>query len=322
MIAVIIPCFRVKTHILEVLNGIGPEVDEIYVVDDGCPEGSGKYVEENSKDPRLSVLYNQKNMGVGGAVKAGYLAALKGPCSIFVKLDGDGQMDPKFISNIVHPIQIADADYTKGNRFFNLEGLREMPGIRLFGNAILSFLTKLSSGYWDIFDPTNGYTAIHRDALVLLALPKIANRYFFESDMLFRLNIIRAVVVDVPMEAHYDNEKSGLNIITVIPTFVLKHIVNFSKRIFYSYYLRDMNIGSFYLPLAVFFLSVGLVNGFSSWRFYASTAAQAPSGLVVLPALFVIIGMQLILSFLSIDIEMRPKKPIHRFKKPEKKRQT
>src|SRR5690606_32001950 len=150
-------------------------------------------------DPRVRVIRHASNLGVGGAVITGYQAAIADGMDILVKLDGDGQMDASLIPDFIEPIINGEADYTKGNRFFDLEELRSMPRIRLIGNAVLSFMTKFSSGYWNLFDPTNGFTALHADVARYLPLSKISKRYFFESDMLFRLNTLRAVVHDIPM---------------------------------------------------------------------------------------------------------------------------
>ncbi len=202
-IAVVIPSFRVTRHILGVIASIGPEVQHIYVVDDACPDASGDHVAQHCSDPRVVVLRHDKNQGVGGAVMTGYQAAIAAGAAVIVKVDGDGQMDGRLIPDFVAPILAGEADYTKGNRFFHLEQLRTMPTMRLFGNAVLSLLNKLSSGYWDVFDPTNGFTALHADAARHLPFSKISRRYFFETDMLFRLNTINAVVVDIPMDAVY-----------------------------------------------------------------------------------------------------------------------
>ena len=169
-IVVVIPSYRVKQHILGVINSIGQEVNAIYVVDDKCPEQTGHFVEENCKDSRVKVVYHEKNKGVGGATMSGYRAALNDGADIMVKLDGDGQMNPALIPQLVKPLINGEADYTKGNRFFNLESLRQMPIIRLFGNSVLSFISKVSSGYWNLMDPTNGFTAIHATAAKLLPL--------------------------------------------------------------------------------------------------------------------------------------------------------
>lgn len=219
-VAVVIPCYKVTRHIQDVITGIGAEVEHIYVVDDACPESSGMFVEQNVSDPRVKVLFCSENQGVGGAVMAGYRAAIAGGAEVIVKVDGDGQMDPSLIPEFILPIIIGDADYTKGNRFFDLEEIRNMPRVRLFGNAVLSLMAKLSTGYWDLFDPTNGYTAIHADVARHLPFAKISKRYFFETDILFRLNTLRAVVVDVPMSAKYADEVSNLKISKIIGEFL------------------------------------------------------------------------------------------------------
>jgi len=218
-IAVVIPAYRVTRHILAVIEAMPTVVDHVFVIDDACPDRSGELVKKDCHDPRVEVLTHAHNQGVGGAVMTGYAAAIERGAHIIVKVDGDGQMDPALIPAFVLPILAGQADYTKGNRFFNLEEVRAMPAIRLFGNAVLSFVSKLSSGYWNVFDPTNGYTAIHADVAALLPLNKISRRYFFESDMLFRLNTIRAVVVDVPMAAKYADEVSHLSIPNILGDF-------------------------------------------------------------------------------------------------------
>ena len=250
MIAIVIPSFRVKSQIIGIIGRIGPETEKIYVVDDACPEGSGTHVLEHCKDPRVRVIFHDKNKGVGGATKTGYLKALEDGAEIIVKLDGDGQMDPSMISRLIEPIRNGSADYVKGNRFYDLVFLRQMPFLRKLGNSAVSFMNKLSSGYWNLMDPSNGFTAVHRKALSFLPLERIDDRFFFESDMLFRLNTIRAVVAEMPMHAYYGDEKSNLRIHQVAVQFPLKYLNRLVKRIFYNYYLRDFNIGSLELFLA------------------------------------------------------------------------
>ena len=310
-VAVVIPCYRVKRHVLNVINAIGPEVSLIYVIDDKCPEESGKFVLEHCQDPRVSVRFNTCNLGVGGAVMVGYRAALEDQAQIVVKIDGDEQMDPELIENFLRPIQSGQADYTKGNRFFNLQNVRQMPGVRLLGNAVLSLLNKLSSGYWDIFDPTNGYTAIHAKLLSELPFEKISSRYFFESDILFRLNLARAVVVDVAMDAKYGDEVSNLKISKVIGDFFIKHLRNLTKRIFYNYYLRDLSLASIELPLGMLLFLFGTIFGLSHWWHSAALGVATPAGTIMLSALPTLMGMQLILAFLAYDIGSVPRTPRH-----------
>jgi len=311
-LAVVIPCYKVSKSICALIHSIGQEVAIIFVIDDCCPDKSGTLVEESCNDSRVHVIYHQCNKGVGGAVMTGYKAAIKSGADVIVKLDGDGQMDPYLISTISAPIVAGSADYSKGNRFFDLEGIRAMPNVRLFGNAVLSFMTKLSSGYWDLFDPTNGYTAIHADVARHLPFDKISHRYFFETDMLFRLNTLRAVVVDVPMDAKYGDEESNLKISEIIGEFLLKHARNFTKRIFYNYYLRDMSLASIELPLGLLLFTAGGIFGIYHWINSLQEGVTTPAGTVMLAALPLLMGTQLILAFLGHDIANVPRKPFHK----------
>lgn len=310
-IAVVIPAYRVRDHVLGVIAAVPALVERIYVIDDSCPDGSGRLVEQECRDSRVTVLYNATNLGVGGAVMAGYAQALRDGCEVMVKIDGDGQMDPALLPRFVAPILRGEADYTKGNRFYDLAQIGRMPTERLVGNAALSFLAKLSTGYWDIFDPTNGYTAIHAEVAARLPFGKISERYFFETDMLFRLGTVRAVVVDVPMEPHYGEEVSNLRISRILGEFALKHLRNFFKRIFYSYFLRDMSVASLELVVGVLLLGFGTIFGLAHWiRSYDINQATS-AGTVMLAALPVLVGLQFVLAFLGYDIASVPRRPIH-----------
>jgi dolichol-phosphate mannosyltransferase len=300
-IAVVVPAYKVKAHVLEVISSIGSEVQKIIVIDDACPEKSGEFIKARVKDPRVEVIFLKVNLGVGGAVKAGYLRALELDAQVIVKIDGDGQMDTSRILELTKPIFDGQADYAKGNRFFNVEAVIAMPKIRIFGNLGLSFLTKLSSGYWRIFDPANGFTAISREKLKLIPLNKVDNGYFFESDMLFRLNLLDAVVRDVEMSAIYDNEKSNLRIGRVLFEFPIKHFRNFVKRIVYTYYLRDFKIASIELPLGIGLGGFGLILGVFSWINGILTNSATGTGTLILIAMSILAGLQLVLAFLSYD---------------------
>lgn len=310
-IAVVIPAYKVRPFILDVIASIGPEVERIYVVDDACPDGSGDHVLKHCDDHRVEVLFNRENQGVGGAVITGYRAAYKAGIDIFVKIDGDGQMDPTLIESFVAPIVLGYADYTKGNRFYDLEMIARMPKMRIFGNAALSFMTKLSSGYWNLFDPTNGYTAIHREAVKSLPLDKISRRYFFETDMLFRLGTIRAKVIDVPMDAVYGDEVSSLHITKIFGEFLRKHFVNTNKRIFYNYFLRGMSIASLELLFGTLVMIFGILFGASNWVYSTEHGVPTPTGTVMISALAVLSGLQLLLAFLSFDFANVPHQAIH-----------
>jgi dolichol-phosphate mannosyltransferase len=312
MIAVVIPCYRVAPHILGVLSGIGPEVGAIYIVDDACPERTGDLVETRCTDPRVRVLRHAENQGVGGAMITGYRQALADGADVIVKLDGDGQMDPAEIGRLTRPILQGEADYTKGNRFFEIEGLRQMPAVRLFGNAALSFLAKLSTGYWEIFDPTNGFTAIHGKVVAELPLGKLSRRFFFESDLLFRLNIVRAVVWDVPMHARYGDERSNLRIGRAVVEFAAKNLRNMGKRLFYNYFLRSFSAASLALMLGPPLVLLGTGFGLYRWLLSFERGTLATSGTVMLAALPILIGVQLTLAFLSYDMGSSPKVPLQK----------
>jgi dolichol-phosphate mannosyltransferase len=309
-IAVVLPCYRSKEYVIDVIRRIGPEVFLIVAVDDACPDCTGDHIEAYCEDPRVEIVRNGFNLGVGGSVIRGYRIALERGADIVVKIDSDGQMDPANLMRIVHPIMAGHADYTKGNRFFNIEDVRAMPKVRMFGNAALSFLTKLSSGYWNIFDPTNGYTAINRIALEMLPLDKIDRRFFFESDILFRLNIAGAVVFDVPIAASYGDERSNLHVGRVFVPFLLKNLRNFLKRLFYRYYLRDLNIGSLEMLGGTLLLLFGSLFGVTQWISAAAEGVTASAGTVMLAGLPILVGVQMILGFFAFDFMAVPKTPL------------
>lgn len=310
-IAVVIPCYKVVQHIEGVISQIGPEVDRIYCVDDACPEHSGDHVERTITDPRVHVVRNPVNLGVGGAVMNGYRHAIADGATVIVKIDGDGQMDPRLVENFVAPILGGEADYTKGNRFFDLREIKQMPLFRRIGNLGLSFLAKASTGYWDVFDPTNGYTAIHARAAAHLPFESISNRYFFETDILFRLNTLRGVVLDIPMDARYGDEVSNLKISKIFFEFLGKHMRNLCKRIGYNYFLRDMPIASLELVAAILLLGFGLIFGGVNW--WRSTAAEVstPLGTIMIATVCVVSGLQFLLAFLAYDTSSVPRRPIH-----------
>lgn len=311
-IAVVVPSYRVARSIVDVVRRIGPECELIYVVDDACPEHSGERVSESCRDPRVRVIRHSSNQGVGGAVITGYRKALEERATIVVKLDGDGQMAPELLPTLVAPLLAGEADYAKGNRFFDLDGIATMPSLRLWGNAILSIMSKLSTGYWNIVDPTNGYTAIQASVLLRLPLDKISRSYFFETDLLFRLNTLRAVVVDIPMEAVYGEETSSLRVGRILGEFLGKHLRNLAKRIFYNYFLRDVSIASLELPAGLGLLTFAVAFGGYHWALSASEGVATPTGTVMIAAVALLLGFQFLLSFLQYDVASVPRSPIHR----------
>jgi hypothetical protein len=234
-------------------------------------------------------------------MKSGYAECLKQGADIVVKIDGDGQMEPQIMSSFISPLIAGQADYTKGNRFTDTESIKVMPKFRLFGNLVLSFVTKISTGYWDLFDPNNGYTAITCNQLRRLALGKIDNGYFFESDMLFRLGLNSVRVVDVPMNAKYGSEVSNLSIKKTAFEFPWKHFVNTSKRITYTYFLRDFSLASIQLLLGSSLMFFGLFLGVVNWLSGQASGVPTPIGTLILISMTFLSGLQMLLSFLAFD---------------------
>ncbi|MDI9349222.1 MAG: glycosyltransferase family 2 protein [Candidatus Symbiobacter sp.] len=313
-IAVIIPCYRVESEIAQVLAAIPPWVSRIYCVDDQSPDDSVSVIRTAMMhDPRIRLIRHAINQGVGGAMVTGYRAALADDMTVMIKIDGDGQMSPDLIAPMIAPILNEKADYVKGNRFYAMDDLQSMPKIRLFGNIILSFMTKLSSGYYSIFDPTNGFTAIHRAILAELPLDKIAKRYFFESDMLFRLYVARAVVMDMPMKAKYGTESSSLRISRIFGSFLWGHARNAGKRILYSYFLRDFNEVSVGILLGLPLWVFGV--GFGTYEFInaVSRKIEATAGTVMFGALPIILGTQFLLAAWQMDIANVPRVVRHKY---------
>ncbi|MEM6415332.1 MAG: glycosyltransferase family 2 protein [Pseudomonadota bacterium] len=310
-IAVVIPSYKVKDHILRTIEAIGPEVSSIYVVDDSCPDQSGKFVEENCKDSRVRVLYHAVNKGVGGGMITGYQKAISDGAEILVKLDGDGQMDPRLIPKFCLPIEKGLADYTKGNRFFAGKALKGMPPIRLIGNAALSFMTKASSGYWTMLDPTNGYTALNAKVASVIDFDTVSERYFFESDMLFQLGKLRARVIDIPIMSLYGMEKSNLKIVDALPEFFMKNIQNMLKRLIYTYFIRGFSLASIALVLSLVFIVFGVVAATLIAVNANATSVPASTGAIVATALILSFGFQLMMTFLSSDIASTPDVAIH-----------
>ncbi len=317
-VACVIPCFKETKHIMSVLKKIESDVDNILLVDDGCPDKTGEYVLNRNKDPRVEIIFMKKNLGVGGATMAGYKEALKKKVDIVVKIDGDGQMDPSFLKDLVSPIVDGKCDYTKGNRFFYLKDIKSMPKSRIFGNICLSFLSKFSSGFWQISDPTNGFTAIHKNALESIELRKISHGYFFESDILCKLYLARATVVDVPLPAVYGSEESGINVPKIIPIFIYLHIYNFLERIFYTYLLRDFSFYSLNLVIGTFFMSFGFLFGVFHLMVSLLSGIAATAGTVMISALPILIGFFSLMQFMSYDVNNTPKIPLQKLVQKKK----
>ena len=310
-IAVVIPAYRAEKEILTVIAGIPDFVRHIIVVDDASPDSSADLVTAAAQaDERILLLRHERNQGVGGAMVTGFKKALELGIEIVIKLDSDGQMDPHYIPALITPLIAGEADYAKGNRFRNFDSLRQMPLIRRMGNLGLSFLTKAATGYWNVFDPTNGYFAIRADVLMQLPLDKIDRGYFFETSMLARLYLLDAHVRDVTIPARYRGEISSLSIRRVLFEFPYKLTRTLIKRIIVKYFFYDFSMMAIYLLTGIPLLLFGLIFGISKWVQYAQLGISAPTGTVILPTLSVILAIQILLSAIEIDLNAAPRKAI------------
>ena len=303
-IAVVIPSYKVKTHLKDVVLNLPEFVDFIIVIDDKCPQKSYEEVENLEK---IYIVHHKINQGVGGAVVSGYKKAIELNSDIVIKIDGDGQMDSNYILPLITPLLENKADYTKGNRFRDFKALKSMPKVRLFGNSVLSFLIKMASGYWSMMDPTNGFTAITKQTLIDLDLDKLSKRYFFESDMLINLNIENKVIKDISIPAKYGEEESSLDIKKVALKFPPKIIKGLSKRLFLKYFIYNFNMASIYMVLGIPLFVFGVVFGAIEWCNSIQTNIETPTGTIMLSVLPIIIGVEFLLQAINIDIMSEPK---------------
>jgi len=308
-VAVVIPAYRAARTIENVIAGVPSFVRHIVVVDDGSPDETADVV-RRAGDPRVDLVAHETNQGVGGAVMTAYQRAVQLGAEIIAKMDADGQMDPDYLLQLITPVVLGEADYTKGNRFLHERELRAMPGRRRFGNAGLSFMTKLASGYWSVFDPTNGYTAIHASLVPLLATASVAKRFFFESSMLLNLSLLRAVVRDVYIPARY-GAGSHLSESRAAVQFPFQLFRGFLRRVRLEYFVRDFTAVSLYLVAGLLLTIFGVTWGV--WHWAASSQANTPAttGTVMIAVLPVIVGVQLLLQALTLDIQSVPTDPIH-----------
>lgn len=307
-VGVVIPSYRSRATILEVISKIGPEVSEIVVVDDACPEKTGEWVRDNCADERVEIEFLETNVGVGGATVRG-MEKLSSRVQILVKLDSDGQMDPTQIQLLTAPIMRGEADYCKATRLTQRENFSGMPMIRLIGNSGLTLFSKASSGYWSVTDPTNGYIALHSQLFKSLPWGKLDKRFFFESDLLFRCYLSGANLVEIPMNAIYGHEKSNLSIGKSALVFPAKHFSRLSKRLFLQYFVKEWNPGSILLLTGIFTLLFGITGALIIAFMGTGADEPATAGQVMLFALPIIVGYQSLLSFLAFDVGNFPRTP-------------
>ena len=310
-IATVIPCYRVEREITAVIAGLPDYIKHVIVIDDGSPDSTSQLVTDLAKqDSRIVLIRHDKNQGVGGATVTGFHKALELGAQIVVKVDGDGQMDVNYLPDLLVPLILGQADYTKGNRFRDFQALQKMPAIRRFGNMVLGFLTKAATGYWNLFDPTNGFVAIRSHVLAQLPLHSIDKTYFFETSMLANLYLLRALVKDVPMPARYGAEISNLSIQRSVSEFPLKLVKNFFRRVILMNLIYDFSMASVYTIVGLPLLLFGLIFGITKWIKYATLNIPAPTGTVMIPTLSVLLAIQFLIAAVETDLRSTPQVPL------------
>lgn len=306
-IAAILPCYKSSFKAINVAKNCLDFVDIVVCVDDQCPEHTGDLINEYfGQNPAVKILRNEVNLGVGGAVKAGIASLANDGIDIYIKIDSDGQMDPSLIPCLIEPIQQGRAQFCKGNRFRDTEIFQRMPLIRLIGNAGLGFITKLSTGYWELFDPTNGFLAISQKALEQIKLRKTDNRYFFETDLLLRCALADIKIEEITMSAVYGDEISSLKPHQELFRFGLRHCLICIKRIGYQYFILEINPGSFELLGGIFSGLAAFCIGIQSVLYGMQTGRETPAGTQTLFLALMILSLQLILGFVYYDSAFRP----------------
>ncbi|MCL2435184.1 MAG: glycosyltransferase family 2 protein [Lentimicrobiaceae bacterium] len=307
-IAVVIPCYKVEKQIQKVINEIPDYITSIILVNDASPDQTGEILDKLALDnSKITVIHHSKNQGVGGAMISGFQEAVKQNYEVVIKIDGDGQMDLSYFDKMLTAIFEEKYDFVKGNRFFDQKMLRKMPAMRRIGNIGMGFLIKMTSGYWSIFDPTNGFFCIHSAVLKRVDFKRIAKRFFFESSLLIELYYTGAKIKDVAMPAIYAEEKSSLSIWKTLFTFPPKLFKALLRRIWLRYFIYDFNIGSLYIFFGIPLFLFGFIFGLVKWIHYAGLQMAAPTGTIMIAVISLVLGFQMVLA--AIQYDMNAKNP-------------
>ncbi len=306
-IAVVIPCYKVEKHIEDVVAGLPEQVASIILVNDCSPDNTKSVIDKLAEtNDKITVLHHAENKGVGGAMVTGFQEALRQNCTHVIKIDGDNQMDPKHIPQMVAKTYLG-YDFVKGNRFFDRRAILQMPRLRRFGNLMLSFLIKIASGYWNIADPTNGYFCITNFALKRLNFNRLSNRFFFESSLIIELYYTGSKIKDLAIPAIYNDETSNLSEFKTMFSFPPKLAKAFVRRLWLRYFVCDFNMCSVYLLTGVPLFLFGIIFGLIKWNYYAHADILTPTGTIMIGVLSIVLGFQMILA--AIQYDMTAKNP-------------
>jgi glycosyltransferase involved in cell wall biosynthesis len=306
-IAAVVPAYKEEKMIGTVIETMPSYVDHIVIVDDCSPDDTSGVV-RSYRDKRVTLIRHTVNQGVGGAIITGHRAAMELGADVNVIMAGDAQMDPLYLPGLLDRVTSDGYGFAKANRFFSPESFAGMPKYRVFGNIVLSFMTKLASGYWHLFDPQNGYTAVRTEVLKRVPLDNVARRYSFENDLLIHLNILQVPAIDVPIPAVYGNEVSSIKLGRVIPELLNLLTKGFWRRVWYRYVLWSFSPIALLLVLGLILTAVGL--GVAIWVcFQVAASVVATAATVMLAALPLMIGVQMLISALQLDIQASPSTP-------------
>jgi len=301
-VAVVVPAYREEHLVQTTLRGIPDVVDRVFVVDDASPDGTADRARE-AADARTEVIVHERNGGVGAAIVTGYKRALAEGIDVTVVMAADNQMDPAELVTLVEPVARGEADYAKANRLFTGEAWSIIPRTRYLGNAVLSLLTKIASGYWHVADSQAGYTALGLSALRQLDLDRIYRRYGFPNDMLVHLNVINARVRDVPSRPIYGvGERSGIRLRKVVPRISWLLVKGFFWRMREKYVIRDFHPLVFFYALGFLMLAIGLALGIAE-TVLRILGNQITTATIVLVALLLVSGSQFTLFAMWFDME-------------------
>ena len=306
-IAAVVPAYKEESMIAKVIETMPAFVDFIVIVDDHSPDCTSDVV-RSIDDARITLIRHEVNQGVGGAIITGHRAAMELGADVNVVMAGDAQMDPEYLPSLLDAVTTQGYGFAKANRFFAPESFQGMPGHRVFGNIVLSFMTKLASGYWHLFDPQNGYTAVRTDVLRRVPLDAVAKRYSFENDLLIHLNILQVPAVDVPIPAVYGTEVSSIRLSKVVPELLTLLTKGFWRRIWYRYVLWSFSPIALLLFLGLILFGFGM--GIAIWVcFQVAASVVATAATVMLAALPLMLGTQMLLGALQLDIQASPSSP-------------
>lgn len=299
-VCIVVPAHNEEEFVGGVIKTVPAYADWVVVVDDASTDGTSNAAAK-AAGQKVFILKHEKNQGVGGAIIAGHKKALELGADFSVVMAGDGQMPSEHAHKLLDAL-VEGYDYAKGNRFLSKSSIQAMPLLRLLGNIILTFLTKAASGYWQIFDPQNGFTAIRASALRAINLDSVSKGYLFENDMLVKLNIAGLRVKDVAIPSSYGSEKSGIKLRRFAPAAAFLLGKSFFKRIFEKYVIRDFHPIALFFIFGLLLLTLGLATG--AWILWNKFFhALSPSvGSVLLCLLPSIVGVQLLLTALILDV--------------------